>query len=132
MAAYTGVRRGQMLRIHGEKQVIDGWLHLDRTGKSAKPLVIPLHPRVRSIAERMPLPITNRMLRDDFEAARAAIGLPHVRWHDLRHTCASWLVQAGVPLTTIRDLLGHSTIAVTQRYAHLAAAHLLDAVSRLK
>jgi hypothetical protein len=42
------------------------------------------------------------------------------RARNKRHTCAAWLAQAGVPLTQIRDLLGHSTIKVTERYAHLA------------
>ena len=43
----------------------------------------------------------------------------HVRFHDLRHTAASWWAQAGANLTVLRDLLGHSTLAMTSRYAHL-------------
>ncbi|MGA7983478.1 MAG: tyrosine-type recombinase/integrase [Chromatiaceae bacterium] len=50
--------------------------------------------------------------------------------HDLRHTCAAWLVSSGAPLTEIRDLLGHSTILVTERYAHLAADNLRTTVAR--
>ncbi len=43
-----------------------------------------------------------------------------VTFHTYRHTCASWLVQAGIPLFTVQKILGHSTIALTERYSHLA------------
>jgi integrase len=51
--------------------------------------------------------------------------------HDLRHTCAAWLVTAGVPLPEVRDLLGHSTIQMTERYAHLAPENVRAAVNVL-
>lgn len=47
-------------------------------------------------------------------------GVPEVTWHDLRHSFASQLVAAGVPLRQVQAWLGHSTIAMTERYAHLA------------
>jgi site-specific recombinase XerD len=58
-------------------------------------------------------------------------GIKEFRWHDLRHTFASRLVMAGVDIRTVQELMGHKTLAMTTRYAHLSAAHKLDAVQKL-
>lgn len=129
LAAYTGIRRGHLLRLTA-RDVQGDYIELDRTSKTRTLQWVPLHPKVRAIAQALPLPIGDRRLREEWDAARKAAGID-CRWHDLRHTCASWLVQAGVPLNTVKELLGHSTIAMTQRYAHLAPRHLVDAIAKL-
>jgi integrase len=66
-----------------------------------------------------------------FEQALADAEISSFRWHDLRHTFASRLVMAGVDIRTVQELMGHKTIQVTLRYAHLAPQHQLEAVQRL-
>ena len=55
-----------------------------------------------------------------------------VYFHTLRHTFASWLVQSGESLYTVKELLGHSTMAMTERYSHLASKNLKNAVKKLE
>ncbi len=63
-----------------------------------------------------------------FRKAVRAAGIEDFRIHDLRHTFASWLVTEGVELIKVRDLLGHTSIKMTERYAHLMPNRLHDAV----
>jgi site-specific recombinase XerD len=58
-------------------------------------------------------------------------GLSNFTWHCIRHTFAGRLVTNGVDLRTVQELMGHKTISMTCRYAHLAASHKLAAVERL-
>jgi integrase len=69
--------------------------------------------------------------REWFEQALSAAGIVNFRWHDLRHTIASRLVMKGVDIHTVQELMGHKTIQVTLRCAHLAPQHQLEAVQRL-
>lgn len=129
LAAYTGVRRGHLLRLTAA-DVIGDCLSLGIDSKTGAPQLIPIHPKVQAIAASLPLYVTNQVLRTEFEAARLQMGLA-IRFHDLRHTFASWLLQSGADVMHVRDFLGHSSVAVTQRYAHLKTSHLRDALGRI-
>ena len=61
-----------------------------------------------------------RNLKPDFDRLLKRADLPQIRIHDLRHSFASNLVIAGVPLNVVQELLGHKNINVTMVYAHLA------------
>lgn len=60
-----------------------------------------------------------RFIGPVWQKARAKAGLPDLRWHDLRHTVASWLLSAGNSLKMAQEVLAHKNIATTTRYAHL-------------
>ena len=69
--------------------------------------------------------------RSAWGAAVASAGIDSFRFHDLRHTFASWLIQRGRTLKEVQEALGHQTITMTMRYSHLAPDHLRAAVAVL-
>ena len=126
-AAYTGLRRGE---IFSDWRLDGGYLILSGETKSGRPRIVPVPEEIRGIAERMPLPVSVYQVDKGFVVARKALGMT-CRFHDLRHTYASWLVQAGAGLPAVMLLMGHSTLAVTARYAHLDPGHLKEAVAKM-
>lgn len=70
-------------------------------------------------------------VRTSFENACRRAGIEGFRFHDLRHTAASHMAMAGVPLRTIGEILGHKTAAMTERYAHMTPEHKRNAVESL-
>lgn len=57
-------------------------------------------------------------------------GIQDASWHTLRHTTASRLVIAGVPLPTLKEILGHQDLQTTLRYAHLSNGHIQTAIAK--
>lgn len=129
LLAYTGMRASELWSLT-KSHVRDGCIVLDANTKSGKPRVIPIPDIIKDC--RIPVHLTRDEFRKRFEKAREAIGRPDVHIHDLRHTYASLLIQAGATATAVRDLLGHSHLGVTSRYSHLSNDHLKEAVGRLK
>ena len=73
-----------------------------------------------------------RFIKTAYNNAVATAKLDDVNFHTLRHTFASWAVMRGVTLKELQELLGHSSLTMTMRYAHLAPEHLRMAVGRLE
>jgi integrase len=75
--------------------------------------------------------ILPKLFKTSWTNLRKRAGIEDFRFHDLRHTFVSKLVMAGVDLYTIKELMGHSTIQMTERYAHLGPEHKAKAVELL-
>lgn len=143
MALVTGARRGELLGLRWRDLDLEAGTAMLHHTKNGRPRVLPLTPAV--LAE------LRRLGRNDPEAllfpGRARHGRPsqpmdidhawgraladarieNFRFHDLRHSCASYLAQSGASLLEIADVLGHQSLDVTRRYAHLT----IDTKARL-
>lgn len=130
LALYAGLRAGEIGRLQpGDVQ--GDMIVLPPTTKTRRPRTIPILPPARSALERLPLRMDYFAMYKEYGRARTAIGRQDVRFHDLRHTYASWLAQTGATSVDIRDLLGHTQISTTDRYMHLSADRLREATSRI-
>jgi integrase len=104
--------------------------------KSYKPRTIPLTDKLAEVLNNLPQgnktePIFSFVnVRKLWEDTRKKAGLD-CRFHDIRHTYASHLTMKGVPLNTVRELLGHSDLALLQIYAHLTPNHLAEEANKL-
>ena len=126
-ALLTGLRRGEIMSLT-PAHFRNGAIYLKDT-KSGLPRTVPIPAELNP--RRFPFGIKATRLSTGFQDARKLAGLPHIRYHDLRRSYASWLLQRGAPLGAIRDLLGHSTIAMTSRYIGTDLVQLRKAVRRL-
>jgi integrase len=102
--------------------------------KNGTPRRIPVHPKIAHIVRNRTLwPVTlhDTTVSQYVKAAMVASGHGHARFHDLRHSTASAMLNAGVDLYTIGGVLGHKSAASTQRYAHLATATLRSALATI-
>lgn len=86
-------------------------------------------PHRKTGKKRKPMPIGQ--LRNSFRHACEKSGIEDFRFHDLRHTAASWMLQNGVPLDVVQQILGHAHISQTQKYAHRQASDRQAAMNAL-
>jgi integrase len=70
-------------------------------------------------------------LRFPWEQALKKAGIENYKWHDNRHSCSSYLLMNGASLAEIAEVLGHKTLAMVKRYAHLSEGHASKIVERM-
>ena len=135
IALNTGMRKEDILALRWSNvDMVNGIIKLVKT-KSYKRRQIPINATRRETLFGLPRSGSEYVftyyrsgtrlmtIRHSFELAVQCAKIKDFTFHDLQHTIASHLVMAGVDLTTVKELLGHSTITMTMRYAHLAHAH---------
>ncbi len=149
VALHTGMRKSeQFIATWDQVDLEHGFIYLSMT-KNGSDRFVTLNSAVvevlRGLQERhkeLRLPPDSTLFhskrdgliknpRKWFATALEQAEIRGVTWHTLRHTFASRLVMAGVDLKTVQELMGHKTIAMTARYAHLAPTHKLQALETL-
>lgn len=138
-ALATGLRQGNVLKL--EWSQVDMvrhvcWIHADQA-KARKAIHVPLnsvalavltqqdgkHPQRVFTFRGNPVAWANTK---SWQNALKRAGIEDFRWHDLRHTWASWLAQLGTPLNVLQELGGWESESMVRRYAHLAPAQLIE------
>lgn len=137
VALHTGMRQGEILSLRRDQvDWENGTITLTDT-KNQEVRNTPMNETVkaalRSVEDHGPLffPGGLSAIKKNFGKALKAAGITDFRFHDLRHTVASHLVMQGVDLNTVREILGHKTLAMTLRYSHLAPDYKSRAVNVL-
>jgi len=146
LAAETGLRMRSQARLTWDRVDFENrraWVPGYQM-KAGKPIGVPLSSRaLRTLRALRAMHRRSRFVHtwqgepiDDFNTrafkdAVAAAGVAPLRWHDLRHTWASWHVRSGTTLHELMQLGGWASYAMVLRYAHLAPDHLAEAAERL-
>ena len=143
-ALATGLRQSNVLGLEWGQVNLDqshAWIH-GWQSKNRRPISVPLNATALAVLKRQQgkhptrvftfqgKPLNSANTRA-WQSARKRAGIEDFRWHDLRHTWATWQRQAGTPTHELQRLGGWRTGAMVERYAHLAPDHLIAAATRL-
>jgi integrase len=147
VAVSTGVRESELFGLtpaHIDLAQRNAWV-MHEHAKSKRARAVPLNDDACAVIERrlhqnkqyvFTRDTGNRRItRHDycvFKRACRDVGIEDFRWHDLRHTWASWHVQQGTPLMVLKELGGWETLEMVQKYAHLAPSHIAAHANTVK
>lgn len=128
VALNTGMRRGEILHLRWSDLTEDSITVRGTTAKSSQTRVIPMNAEVKRVFERWSAnsewvfpgrdtsPLTT--VKKSWGGIKKDAGLPNLRFHDLRHTFATRVLQRGNDIKTVQDLLGHADVTTTTKYLH--------------
>jgi len=140
----TGLRRANVTGLLWSQVDLDqrqAWIHADQA-KARKPISVPLSLEAVAVIQQqlgkhkthvfsyLGKPVTQTSTKA-WRSALARAGIENFRWHDLRHTWASWHAQAGTPLHVLQELGAWQCVEMVRRYAHLSGVHLAEYVDRM-
>lgn len=144
IAVTTGARKSEILWLKGCDVDLDHHLFLLSDTKNSEPRTLPISEQVfdlikqRSINREellFPSPHNSKQpicIRSAWEKAVERAGLKDFRFHDVRHTTASYLTMGGSSTREVAEILGHKSLQTTKRYSHLANIHKKNLVDRLE
>jgi site-specific recombinase XerD len=110
---------------------VDGGFHLVDT-KNGEDRFAPLHPKAAIVCRYLPIPWSKIWMQRHIRESMNAAGFPSLRLHDLRHSTASSLINAGADFYTVGAVLGHKDARSTKRYSHLAKQTLNNAILKIR
>ena len=143
-ALATGLRQRNVCRLKWEAVDLErrcAWVHPDQS-KTRRAIAVPLNAEAVAVLRAQTglhreyvfafegQPVWQVNTKAWRKAVKTA-GLQDFRWHDLRHTWASWHVQAGTPLNVLQEMGGWASYDMVLRYAHLSSGHLLPHAERI-
>lgn len=143
LALNTGMRVGEILNLKWEHIFFKLNYLVALNPKNGKPRKILLNKTLKAELENLPKiseyvfsnPITKtkyKNIKKTFSRTVERAGIPHITFHELRHTTASRLNEKGVDILTIKEILDHADLKTTQQYTHTPRKNILDAVNILE
>lgn len=128
---FTGCRRGEILKARPEDIGHDTLRVLAGNTKTLRYREVPIVAAARPWIAKLPLPVNFEGVKSGWRRAREAAGMRHVQFRDLRRSCGTLLLQAGAPMHVVSQILGHTSVTVTEKhYAFLADKQKRAAMAR--